>query len=79
MHDSYIGLDMDSFRVVADFVIDGMMAGEDLAKKFRPTTQGVWELRLGKVIAHLPKGKITITVKDHQGNRTDIERTFSVR
>jgi hypothetical protein len=46
MHDYYTGLDMDTFRVVADFPIDGAPAGEDLAKKFRPTTPGVWELKL---------------------------------
>ena len=35
MHDYYTGLDMDSFEVVADFAIDGIAAGKNLAKKFR--------------------------------------------
>ena len=79
MHDYYSGLDGQLSVSSPTSSIDGVKAGENLAKKFRPTTQGVWELKLQKAITHLPKGKITISVKDHQGNRTDIERTFSVR
>ena len=77
-HDYNTGLDVASFEVVADFAIDGTKPGEDLAKRFRPVTQGVWELKLTKVIVHLPKGKLTVAVKDKQGNVTRIERTFSV-
>jgi len=47
MHDAYSGLDLESFQVVADFPVDGVPAGEDLARKFQTKTQGVWELRLG--------------------------------
>src|SRR5205085_2077603 len=36
MHDYNTGLDMDSFRVVADFPIAGVAAGDNLAKQFRP-------------------------------------------
>jgi hypothetical protein len=42
MHDYYSGLEMDSFQVTADFAIDGVAAGENLAKKFRPLSPGVW-------------------------------------
>ena len=38
MHDYDTGLDMDSFQVVADFAIDGIAAGKNLAKKFRPVS-----------------------------------------
>jgi hypothetical protein len=38
----------------------------------------VWELTLTKAITDLPKGKVTVSVKDRQGNETQIERTFSV-
>jgi hypothetical protein len=78
MHDYYSGLDPKSFRVVADFAIDGVKAGEDLAKKFRPVTQGVWELRLVRPITEMAKGKIDVSLKDRQGNMARIERTFSV-
>jgi hypothetical protein len=38
----------------------------------------VWELPLDGVIQHLPRGKLTVSVKDRQGNTTKIERTFFV-
>ncbi len=37
MHDYDTGLDLDSFQVVADFPIDGVAAGENLAQKFQRT------------------------------------------
>ena len=74
MHDYDSGLDMATFHVV----IDGVAAGEDLASKFRPTSPGVWELKLSQPIARLAKSKIEVSVKDRQGNVTRIERTFSV-
>jgi hypothetical protein len=78
MHDYYTGLDMDSFEVVADFALDGVAAGQNLAPKFKGKTTGVWELALAKPLTELPKGKLTVSVKDRQGNLTRIERTFAV-
>ena len=78
MHDYDTGLDVDSFEVVADFAIDGVAAGENLAKKFRSVAPGVWELKLSRPITDLPRGKLTVAIKDRQGNVTRIERTFSV-
>ena len=78
MHDYDSGLDMESFRVVADFAVDGIAAGENLAAKFRPKTPGVWELKLARPITRLARGKMEVSVKDRGGNVTRIERTFSV-
>jgi hypothetical protein len=78
MHDYYSGLDMDSFAVIADFAVDSTPAGTNLASKFNVKTQGVWELKLAKPITNLARGKLTVTVKDRQGNVARIERTFSV-
>jgi hypothetical protein len=78
MHDTGTGLDLSSFRVVADFPVDGAAAGEDLAKKFRPVSQGVWELRLARPLTELRQGRLTVAVKDRQGNLSNIDRTFSV-
>jgi hypothetical protein len=78
MHDYYTGLDMDSFEVVADFPLDGMATGRNLASKFRALPEGRWELRLKEPIAALPKGRLTVSVRDRQGNVTQLERTFSV-
>ena len=48
MHDYYTGLDMDSFRVTADFAVDGAAAGENLAAKFRPDVAGRLGMEAGQ-------------------------------
>jgi hypothetical protein len=78
MSDAYTGLDMQSFRVVADFPVDGVAAGNNLASKFQEKAQGVWELILDKPVVALQKAKLTILIKDRQGNESRIERVFSV-
>jgi hypothetical protein len=79
MHDYYSGLDLDSFTVVADFTVDGAPAGENLAPRFKPVAQGVWELKLTKPILQLAKGTLGVSVKDRQGNWAYVARTFTVR
>src|SRR3954454_25289625 len=78
MHDYYTGLDRGSFQVVADFPLDGAAAGQNLASNFKVKSPGVWEWTLGKPLTDLPKGKLTVSVRDRQGNVTRIERTFAV-
>jgi hypothetical protein len=78
MHDYFSGLDLDSFRVTADFAIDGVPAGTNLAAKFKAKTQGVWEWKLAKPITGLARGRMVVSVKDRQGNIGRIERTFAV-
>jgi hypothetical protein len=78
MHDAYTGLDLDSFEVFADFPIGDMPAGKNLAPKFRTKHPGVWEMVLDQPLAELPQGRLTVSVMDRQGNRSRIERTFSV-
>ena len=67
-----------AFQVVADFALDGVKAGENLAPRFKAKTPGVWELPLARPLTELPKGKLIVSVQDHQGNITRIERIFSV-
>jgi hypothetical protein len=74
MHDYNTGLDMKSFKVTADFAIDGVPAGENLASKFKAGAPGVWELRLDK--AAPLQGRLTAVVKDRQGNTSRFERTL---
>jgi hypothetical protein len=78
MHDAYTGLNLDSFRVIADFAVDGIPPGVNLAPQFRQKSVGVWQLTLIQPIAELKKGKLTVSVRDRQGNVSSIERTFSV-
>jgi hypothetical protein len=78
MADYGTGLNMESFSVVVDFALDGMAAGQNLAPKFKPKGDGVWELTLAAPMASLARGKLTVSVKDRQGNTSTVERTFSV-
>src|SRR5262249_53885611 len=79
MHDYYSGLDLKSFTVSGDFDIDGAPAGANLASRFKLVHPGVYELKLARPITLLRTGKLTVSVRDHQGNITRIERTFSVK
>jgi hypothetical protein len=78
MHDYGSGLNMERFHVEADFPLDGVPAGENLAKKFKPLTQGVWELKLATPITELQAGRLIVSVADKQGNVTKIDRRISV-
>ncbi|MFL5339206.1 MAG: hypothetical protein ACJ8F7_03480 [Gemmataceae bacterium] len=73
MYDYGSGIDPASFRVIADFAADGVAAGENLASRFIRLSTGVWELKLASPAA---KGRLTVSVKDRQGNETRIDRSF---
>ena len=70
------GIVPETFRVVANFAVNGVTAGENLASRFRPLTQGVWELRLDKPMT-VTDGKLIVSIRDHQGNEARIERSIS--
>ncbi len=73
MTDHGTGLDPATFRVTADVEMDGVQAGTNLADRFKATTPGVWEYRPktpGKA------SRLTVEVKDRQGNVTRLERTL---
>jgi hypothetical protein len=77
-HDYGSGLSADRFSVTADFAIGGVKPGENLAPKFKSTSQGVWEWKLDRPITELPDGTLIVSVADKQGNVTRIERRFKV-
>jgi len=79
MHDYGSGLDTKSFRVTADFDVNGIPSGKEFSGFFRAKSQGVWELVLNQPIAKLATGNLTVSVSDKQGNVSRIERTFSVK
>ena len=78
MHDYDTGIDPASFTVTADFPIDDAKPGENLAPRFKETSDGVRELKLSKSIKSLPRGTLTVAVKDRQGNLSRIERAIAV-
>jgi hypothetical protein len=78
MTDAYTGLDPSSFQVTADFELDGVPAGENLAGGFQSLPGNRWELKLARPVGELPQGTLTVSVRDRQGNISRIERKFSV-
>jgi hypothetical protein len=78
MNDTGSGIDAKSFTVTADFEIDGVKAGLNLAGKFMQKSTGVREMMLANPVKDLKRGNLTITVKDRQGNETRIERKISI-
>jgi hypothetical protein len=78
MSDYDTGLDTDSFSVVADFAVDGIPAGENLAGKFQALPGSRWELALAQPIRDLARGNLTLSIRDRWGNETRLRRTFSV-
>jgi hypothetical protein len=78
MYDYGSGIDHGNFRVVADFAVDGVAGGENLAGRFQEKAQGVWELKLSRPLTRLEHGLLTVSVADRQGNVSRIERTFTV-
>jgi hypothetical protein len=79
MHDYGTGLDMKTFKVTADFAVNGIAAGKDLSAQFRVKSPGVWELVLDAPMATRASANLTVSVKDRQRNLSRIERTFSVK
>jgi hypothetical protein len=78
MHDYGTGLDLPTFKVIADFDVNGVKAGENLGPQFKQIASNIWELRLGNPPGSLPKARLRVEVSDRQGNTARIERTFSL-
>jgi len=76
MHDYGTGLDPASFTATADFAVNGIAAGSNLAPKFASLGGGVYELKLEKPLT-TARGALVVSVKDKQGNVTHVERVFS--
>jgi hypothetical protein len=53
-------------------------AGQNLAAHFESVAPGVYEWKLAAPLV-VPQGRLTVSVKDKQGNETRVERTFSAR
>ena len=78
MHDANTGLDIQNSSVTADFEIDGSPSGRNIASRFKPTSPGVWELKLAKPIDVLVGGMLSVSVKDRQGNVARVDRSFRI-
>lgn len=78
MYDYLTGLDEGSFKVTANIEIHGVKAGDNLAHLFTKSGSDTWSLQLKTPIANVPSGRLTVSIKDQQGNISTIDRRFSV-
>ena len=74
MTDYGSGLDLDRFHVEADFAIDGMPPGEQLAKRFKPVSPGVWELKLARADYEV-QSRLAVCFGGGQAGKSDQDRT----
>jgi hypothetical protein len=79
MADAYTGIDTASFTVTADFEIDGVKPGENLADRFTPAGDGIAAYTLRRPVSALKRGVVTVSIRDRQGNVSRVERAFSVK
>ncbi len=78
-YDYYSGLDFDSMSVKANFAINGHTAGTELAPLFKQTGNHIWTLQLQTPLVNLSNGHLVVSIKDHQGNKTEINRHFQIQ
>jgi hypothetical protein len=74
LFDYYSGLDFSSLAVTADFSINGLQKGENLAELFREN-EFVWTLDTDSPLPS--KGEIVVKVSDNQGNVHSVTRKFA--
>ena len=73
--DYYSGLQSSSLSVQADFDVNGMGPGAELAGLFEEN-DGVWTLPLDSPLSGTDDRTITVRVRDEAGNWTEIVRVF---
>ena len=76
--DYYTGLDESTLSVTADFEVNGLAPGTELAPGFAETGDHIWTLPLSPPITSLHRGLLTVSIKDTAGNITTCERTFTI-
>jgi hypothetical protein len=74
MHDCG-GLDPTSFEVIADFAVNDIPAGQNLASSSSPAIRCLAVAVIRPL--RTPRGRLTVSVRDRQGNVTQIDQTFS--
>ncbi|MEX0586354.1 MAG: hypothetical protein WD176_06905, partial [Pirellulales bacterium] len=77
--DYYSALRPDSLIVQADFPIDGIAPGTNLASEFRQHSTGVWHYTFKTPVTPPPNARLTVSIEDRRGNETRIERTLRNR
>lgn len=77
--DYYSGLVEGSLSVTADFAVNGLAPGSELAGLFQETGDHIWTLALDEPIEEAVNRELVVSVRDEQGNVTTVKRRFSVQ
>jgi hypothetical protein len=76
--DAYSGISNGTLSVRADFAVNGLAPGAELASLGTISPEHIWTLALTPPLTSLPPGHLTATVSDVQGNRTAVRVRFWV-
>jgi hypothetical protein len=76
--DAYSGISNGTLSVKADFPVNGLAAGTEIAGQGSFIAPGIFSIPLNPAISNLPSSHLTATVLDAQGNRTTSKVRFHV-
>ncbi|MEW6160702.1 MAG: hypothetical protein AB1813_25000 [Verrucomicrobiota bacterium] len=68
--DAYSGIQPDSLSIKADFTVNGLPAGTELAGRGTWVDGGIYSVPIDPPLAQLDRSNVTVSVRDRQGNRT---------
>jgi hydrazine synthase alpha subunit-like protein len=72
------GIDLSTLSVRADFVVNGLAAGSELASLAQPNGDSIWSIALSPVLTDGWNRHVHVEVRDMQGNVARVDRAFSV-
>ena len=75
--DAFSGVDWDTLSVRANFRIEGRPQWAEVADLVQPAEDGVVRIPLTVAVPPLARGRMIVTIKDHQGNITRVDRSFT--
>jgi hypothetical protein len=72
------GIDISTLSVHADFVVNGLAAGSELASLAQASGDSIWSIALTPPLTDGWNRHVHVEVRDVQGNVTRVDRAFSV-
>jgi len=78
LFDYYTGIDISSLSVKANFNVNGIAAGAELASDFSSQGDHIWKLDLNTPLQDTTGRSLDISIKDNAGNTVSVSRQFDV-
>jgi hypothetical protein len=76
--DADSGIDLSTLSVHADFAVNGLAPGTELAALAQPSGDSIWSIALLPPITDAWNRHLMVEVRDNQGNVMRVNRAFSV-